>query len=66
METHVKEKMLPFTCPICGCTTDYPITELSEGAVLTCPFCRLTLTLHGHMWEDVQREIKKLTKSNNT
>jgi hypothetical protein len=31
-----------------------------EGAILTCPFCKLTLTLHGHMLEDVQREIKKL------
>jgi hypothetical protein len=61
MEMRVKEKKLPFCCPICGRTTDYPLTALAEGAVLTCPFCNLTLTLHGHMWEDVQREIKKLT-----
>jgi len=26
---------------------------------LTCPFCKLKLTLHGHMLEEVEREIKK-------
>jgi hypothetical protein len=51
---------LPFTCPICGRKTDYPLAELFQGAKLTCPFCKLTLNLHGHMWEDVQREIQKL------
>jgi transcription elongation factor Elf1 len=51
---------LPFSCPICGRKKDYLLTELFEGAVLTCPFCKLTLTLHGHMWEDVQKEIQKL------
>ena len=54
------KKSLPFTCPICGRKTDYPVGDLVEGASLTCPFCKLTLNLHGHMWEDVQREIKKL------
>ena len=62
----MKEKTLPFTCPICGRTTDYPVTALTEGTVLTCPFCKLTLTLHGHMWQDVQREIKKITKAKNS
>jgi len=33
-----------------------------EGANIICPFCKLTLTLHGHMWEDVQREISKLNE----
>jgi len=51
---------LPFSCPVCGRKKDYLVTELVEGAVLTCPFCKLTLTLHGHMWEDVQKEIQKL------
>jgi transcription elongation factor Elf1 len=55
----MKDK-LPFTCPVCGRNTDYPLSDLVEGAVLTCPFCKLTLTLHGHMLEDVQREIRKL------
>jgi epoxide hydrolase-like predicted phosphatase len=58
----VIEKMLPFTCPICGHKTAYPITVLKEGTILTCPFCQLTLTLHGHMWADVQQEIKKLAE----
>jgi hypothetical protein len=62
----MKEKTPPFTCPICARMTDYPVTALIEGAVLTCSFCKLRLTLHGHMWQDVQREIKKLTKANNT
>jgi len=54
------EKRLPFSCPICGRKTDYPIGHLKEGAVLTCPFCKLILTLHGHMLEEVKKEIKKL------
>jgi hypothetical protein len=54
------EKTLPFACPICGRKNDYPVTELFEGAILNCPFCKLTLTLHGHMWKDVLREIQKI------
>ncbi|MFB3886711.1 MAG: hypothetical protein ACE144_15900 [Thermodesulfobacteriota bacterium] len=57
----MKEK-LPFTCPVCGRKTEYPLTELIEGTILTCPFCKLTLTLHGHMWEDVKREIQNLDR----
>jgi hypothetical protein len=56
------DKTLPFSCPVCGRKTDYPITEMVEGADLTCPFCKLKLTLHGHMWRDVQKEIEKLSK----
>jgi transcription elongation factor Elf1 len=56
------EARLSFTCPICGRKKDYNVAELVEGAVLTCPFCKLTLTLHGHMLEDVQKEIRKLKK----
>jgi hypothetical protein len=52
-------KTLPFSCPVCGRKTDYPLNELVEGAVLTCPFCKLTLNLHGHMLEEVKREIEK-------
>ena len=54
------EKRLPFVCPICGRKKDYPVMDLFEGAILSCPFCKLDLTLKGHMWEDVQREIQKL------
>ena len=58
------EKNLSFTCPVCARKKDYPVSQLFEGAVLTCPFCKLTLTLHGHMWQDVQKEIKKLKATN--
>jgi len=54
------ENKLPFSCPVCGRKKEYPITELAEGAVLTCPFCKLSITLHGHMWQDVQKEIRRL------
>ncbi len=56
-----EQAKLPFTCPVCGRKSEYPFEALFEGASLTCSFCRLTLTLHGHMLEEVQREIKKLT-----
>ena len=59
------KKNLSFSCPVCGRKTDYCVTELVEGAVLTCPFCKLSLTLHGHMWKHVQEEIGKL-KENDT
>lgn len=49
-----------FPCPICGRKTEYPVSKLKNGALLTCAFCKLTLTLHGHMLEEVKREIKKL------
>jgi transcription elongation factor Elf1 len=55
----MKQK-LPFSCPVCGRKKEYPITELVEGASLNCPFCKLTITLHGHMLEDIQKEIQKL------
>jgi rubrerythrin len=51
---------IPFSCPVCGRKKEYLLEELFEGAVLTCPFCKLTLTLHGHMWQEVQNEVKKL------
>jgi len=53
---------VPFTCPVCGRKTDYSPEELTEGAVLICPFCKLTLKLHGHMWQEVQKEVEKLRK----
>ena len=59
-----KPAKLPFTCPVCGRSTEYAFEALVEGASLTCPFCKLTLTLHGHMLEDVQREIQKLMGKN--
>jgi transcription elongation factor Elf1 len=54
------EQKLPFSCPVCGRKREYPVKDLVEGAVLNCPFCKLTITLHGHMLEDIQKEIQKL------
>ena len=54
------EQKLPFSCPVCGRKKEYLVTGLVEGAVLTCPFCKLAITLHGHMWKDIQKEIQKL------
>lgn len=54
------DEKFPFACPICCHKKDYAVSELVEGAVLTCPSCKLRLTLHGHMLEDVKKEIKKL------
>ncbi len=51
---------LAFTCPICGKKKDYPVEALVEGATLQCPFCTVKLTLHGHMLQEVQEQIKKL------
>lgn len=56
----MEEHKFPFDCPICCNKTNYPIAELVEGSILTCPYCKLKLTLHGHMLEDVRKEIKKL------
>ena len=56
----MKEEEFPFACPICCHKTDYPLVELVEGAIIVCSFCKVRLTLHGHMLEDVRKEIKKL------
>ena len=63
MKTIKEEKKLLFSCPVCGRKTDYHLPELFEGAILTCPFCKLKLTLHGHMWKDVLKEIERLNGS---
>lgn len=60
------EEKLPFTCPVCGRKTEYALTELVEGAVLTCPFCKLALTLQGPMWQDLQRKIEEITIGDKT
>lgn len=54
------EETFPFSCPVCARTTGVPVGELKEGAVVTCPFCKLKLKLHGHMWQYVQRELRKM------
>jgi len=54
------EKTFSFSCPVCARATDYPIRQMVEGAMLNCPFCRVSLRLHGHMLAYVQKEIEKL------
>ena len=56
------KKQLPITCPLCGRKSEYPLETLIEGSALVCQFCKLKLTLHGHMWEDIQTEIARLKK----
>lgn len=53
-------KFLPITCPLCGRKYEKPLESLFQGADLVCPHCLVKLVLHGHMWEDIQREIAKL------
>jgi rubrerythrin len=50
---------LPITCPLCGRKSEYPVEALVEGAQWKCSFCPTSLTLHGHMWEDIRAEIAK-------
>jgi DNA-directed RNA polymerase subunit RPC12/RpoP len=54
------KRQLPITCPLCGRKNEFPVETLVEGSILLCPYCKLKLTLHGHMWEDIQMEIAKL------
>lgn len=58
------KKLLPITCPLCGRKNEFPVEVLLEGYRLSCPFCKLVLTLHGHMWEDIQSELAKLKEAN--
>ena len=53
-------KTLPFSCPVCGRVTDYPIRVLIEGAHLDCPFCKVSIKLHGHMLAYVKRRLTKI------
>jgi hypothetical protein len=54
------KKQVPIACPLCGRKSEYALDSLIEGSTLLCRFCKLKLTLHGHMWEDIRREIAKL------
>ena len=58
------KKLLPITCPLCGRKNEFPLETLLEGSILLCPFCKVKLTLHGHMWEHIQEEIAKLKEAN--
>lgn len=60
------EKMFPFSCPVCARVTDYPVSQMVEGATLACPFCNCSLRLHGHMLAYVEKEIAKLEEQTST
>jgi hypothetical protein len=54
------DKTLPITCPLCGKKNQFPVANLKEGAPLQCPNCQVKLTIHGHMWEEIKRDIDKM------
>lgn len=58
----MEQNQLPITCPVCGRKNNFPVETLSEDSEIVCPVCRLKLTLHGHMWEDIQAGLAKLKK----
>jgi len=58
----MEQKQLPVTCPVCGRKNKFPLENLVSGAILTCPVCKVKLSLHGHMLEEIQADIEKLKK----
>ncbi len=56
----MEKKQLPVTCPVCGRKNKFPLEILVQGATLTCPVCKVKLSLHGHMWKEIQADIEKL------
>jgi hypothetical protein len=59
-ENRLGSNKLPITCPLCGRKSEHPLESLVEGAPLICPYCKIKLMLHGHMWEEIQMEIANL------
>ena len=57
----LQEQQVPITCPLCGKKNDFALESLKEGEAFQCPNCRVKLTLHGHMWEEIRSEIAKMT-----
>jgi hypothetical protein len=58
------KKTFPFSCPVCARITEYPLSDLVEGARLNCAFCKCSIRLHGHMLAYVQKEIEQATGPN--
>ncbi len=58
----MNKELLPVTCPICGKKNEFVIETLKEGGILQCPNCHVKLTLHGHMWEEIQNDIAKMER----
>jgi len=59
-EDTVQEKQVPITCPICGKKNTFPLEIMNEGSTFQCPHCQVKLTIHGHMWQEIQNEIAKM------
>lgn len=60
----MQDKHLPITCPLCGKKHEFPLESLKEGATLQCPRCQVKLSLHGHMWQEIQSAIAMLEQKN--
>ncbi len=56
----MEKDRLPVTCPICGRKNEFPVESLFEGSTIVCPLCNLKLRLHGHMWQEIQKDLAKL------
>jgi hypothetical protein len=63
-EDTLQDKQLPITCPLCGKRHEFPLENLKEGATLQCPRCQVKLSLHGHMWQEIQSAIAMLEQKN--
>jgi len=59
-EDTLQEKQLPITCPLCGKKNRFPLAILKEWSTFQCPQCQVKLTIHGHMWEEIQNEIANM------
>ena len=58
----MEKPQLPISCPVCGRKNSFPVDVLFEGSTINCPLCKLKLTLHGHMWEEIQADLEALKK----
>jgi hypothetical protein len=56
-------KKLPVTCPLCGRKNEFQVDALVEGFILECPACKVKLRLHGHLLQEIQSEIERLSKT---
>ncbi len=58
----MEKPSLAVTCPLCGRRSEHPLENLKEGADMVCSFCGVKLNLHGHMWEEIRKDIEALKK----
>lgn len=60
----MEQPPLPITCPLCGRKNEFPVESLTEGSILSCPVCKVKLTLHGHMLQEILAELEKRKQMN--